>query len=53
MLPRLRKLRLAPGESLIVNVIAFAAEAWVPDRLKNAPPKLTSLGLRAYIAILR
>ena len=33
--------------------VAVNAPAWVPKWLKNAPLKLTSLVLRAYVAIVR
>ncbi len=33
--------------------VSMSAPAWVPHWLKNAPLKLTSLVLRAWIAILR
>lgn len=32
--------------------VAMNAPAWVPGWLKNAPLKLTSLVLRAYVAIV-
>lgn len=51
--------RVIPTPAWLRPVIRWAtrvsvyAPAWVPGWLKNAPLKLTSLVLRAYIAVLR
>ena len=51
--------RIIPAPAWLRPVIRWAtrvsmnAPAWVPNWLKNAPLKLTSLVLRAYVAIVR
>ena len=51
--------RVIPTPGWLRPVIRWAtrfslnAPAWLPARLKNAPLKLSSLVLRAWIAILR
>lgn len=51
--------RVIPTPSWLRPVIRWAtrfamhAPAWVPNWLKHAPLKLSSLVLRAYVAIVR